>query len=70
MPELANNKQCCGCGACENVCPQSCIEMRRNGEGFLYPTVNVDKCIGCGMCEKSCPVLNTETNPPSIVTAA
>lgn len=70
MPELANNKQCCGCGACENVCPQSCIEMRRNGEGFLYPTVNVDKCIGCGMCEKSCPVLNTETNPPSIVKAA
>lgn len=70
MPELANNKQCCGCGACENVCPQSCIEMRRNGKGFLYPTVNVDKCIGCGMCEKSCPVLNTETNPPSIVKAA
>lgn len=70
MLELANNKQCCGCGACENVCPQSCIEMRRNGEGFLYPTVNVDKCIGCGMCEKSCPVLNTETNPPSIVKAA
>ncbi len=70
MPELANNKQCCGCGACENICPKNCIEMRRNSEGFLYPTVDSDKCIGCGMCEKSCPVLNTETNQPSIVKTA
>lgn len=70
MPELSNNKQCCGCGACENICSKNCIAMRRNSEGFLYPTVNVDKCIGCRMCEKSCPVLNTETNQPSIVKTA
>lgn len=31
--------------------------MRGDGEGFLYPKVDVTRCIGCGLCEKVCPEL-------------
>ena len=44
--------ECCGCTACEQICPRNCIQMRKNEEGFLYPVVNNDKCIKCGLCEK------------------
>lgn len=52
---------CCGCGACAGSCPKACIEMRANGEGFLYPVVDEDRCSHCGLCEKVCPVLNTQS---------
>lgn len=50
--------ECCGCTACEQICPRNCIQMRKNEEGFLYPVVNNDKCIKCGLCEKVCPFGN------------
>lgn len=57
---LDNNKvECCGCGACNQVCPQQCIEMLSDEEGFLYPVVDKDKCIGCNLCEKVCPIANS-----------
>ena len=49
---------CCGCGACEQVCPVGCISMSENREGFLVPIKALDQCIQCGRCEKVCPVLN------------
>ena len=48
---------CCGCSACASVCPNGCIEMRADGEGFLYPYVDSVKCIRCGLCEQVCPIL-------------
>lgn len=53
-----NKEDCCGCGLCSNVCPQECIKMCSDGEGFLYPNIDVDSCINCGLCEKKCPALN------------
>ena len=50
-------KECCGCGACRNVCPKDAIEMKENREGFLVPSVQ-NSCIDCGLCAKTCPVLN------------
>lgn len=47
-------KQCCGCGACANICPTRCISMREDEEGFLYPVTDTRKCVGCGLCEKVC----------------
>ncbi|MCQ2518974.1 MAG: Coenzyme F420 hydrogenase/dehydrogenase, beta subunit C-terminal domain, partial [Lachnospiraceae bacterium] len=47
---------CCGCGACAQVCPQKCFDMQANCEGFLRPNVNDNKCIECGLCEKVCPI--------------
>jgi len=40
------------------VCPQKCIEMLEDKEGFLYPKVKKNNCINCGLCEKICPILH------------
>lgn len=60
--ELYNRKtDCCGCGACANICPKNLIEMHPDSEGFLYPQIkNHDMCIGCGKCEKVCPVQHAD----------
>ena len=62
---------CCGCSACAQRCPQQCIVMKEDEQGFLYPEVEVDKCIGCGLCEKVCPCLRHGESkiPISIATA-
>lgn len=47
--------KCYGCGACVKVCPQHCIDMEPNSEGFLYPCIRDAKCIKCEKCLKVCP---------------
>ena len=49
---------CCGCEACKNICPQNCIEMLEDEEGFIYPQVDKEKCIKCGLCERVCQYKN------------
>ena len=58
MIEIKKKSDCCGCTACANACPKSCIEMIEDSEGFLYPVVNEEKCIKCNACEKVCPIIN------------
>lgn len=55
---LASTRACCGCGSCVQRCPQECISLHEDNEGFLYPTINKDACVDCGLCDKVCPVLN------------
>ena len=50
-----NEYECSGCTACMNVCAHGAIEMKENGEGFVFPAKNNDKCVDCGLCEKVCP---------------
>jgi formate hydrogenlyase subunit 6/NADH:ubiquinone oxidoreductase subunit I len=52
---IINRKECCGCEACENICPQNCIRMTCNLEGFFEPDIDFQKCIDCGQCIKVCP---------------
>lgn len=63
---------CCGCRACEQICPVHCIEIAKDQEGFLIPTItNRDKCIGCGACSRVCPIENPEEgNMPNAIYAS
>lgn len=47
-------KDCCGCTACKQICPQNAIEMQENKKGFMMPVIDQEKCIHCGLCEKVC----------------
>lgn len=58
---LSNIDSCTGCRSCEHVCPVSCIEIKPDSEGFLYPAINTEKCIKCGLCEKKCHMLHKFT---------
>lgn len=56
MIVINDKTMCCGCTACANVCPQNCISMDADFEGFLYPVVDETKCVSCKKCEQVCPV--------------
>lgn len=58
MVDIKDKKDCCGCSACEQVCPKGCIALKADDEGFLYPAVDKFLCINCGLCERVCPVIN------------
>lgn len=55
---LNEKKDCCGCGACQASCPQGCIYMKKDEEGFLYPHIDMSICVNCGICETVCPIIN------------
>ncbi len=55
---LCNDEDCTGCGACVNVCPRDCIELRYNADGFLQPQICRGSCTRCGLCDRVCPVLH------------
>jgi coenzyme F420-reducing hydrogenase beta subunit len=50
-------KNCFGCSACAQICPQQCIRMIPDVEGFEYPSVDESACIKCGLCYEVCPSL-------------
>jgi coenzyme F420-reducing hydrogenase beta subunit len=56
--ETGRKVDCCGCRACEHICPMNCIRMIEDEEGFYYPLKNDDLCTHCGLCEKVCPNVN------------
>lgn len=58
MIEIKDKKDCCGCMACLQVCPQSCITTYEDNEGFIYPQVKRESCINCSLCEHVCPQIN------------
>ena len=64
MIRVDRKEECCGCGACEQICPNGCIQMKSDMEGFLYPNLEKEKCIECGACEKVCPFTVNQTNNP------
>ena len=61
IPELPQ-QNCTGCGACAQRCPKDSITLEANAEGFMYPTVDINKCVHCGICTKICPQLATSIN--------
>lgn len=52
MAHRIDKEICIGCGACESVCPVSCISEGDGGKR----EINEDDCIDCGACASVCPV--------------
>lgn len=46
--------ECCGCTACQAICPKEAIIFEYNNEGFLYPKVDKNLCVQCQQCENVC----------------
>lgn len=49
-------ENCCGCKACESICPTNCICFNEDNETFIYPRRDSSKCIDCHLCEAVCPI--------------
>lgn len=60
MINISEEKQCCGCKACEVICPRECIKMEKGTLGFYYPKIEINDCVDCGLCEKVCPIQNVD----------
>ncbi len=62
MKNLVENKGlCCGCTACQSICPKNAISMKEDAEGFLYPHIEESACIDCGLCASVCPIGKNKT---------
>ncbi len=60
MVEDIKKEKCCGCRACEQICPQKCISMVEDEDGFFYPKIDLAKCIHCNLCQKVCPMIHAQ----------
>ena len=51
---LCDKYSCTQCMACVNICPQGCIEMEEETDGFCTPNIDRTRCVACGACMRSC----------------
>lgn len=70
IQEIINNNQCCGCGACINICPKSALGFAEDKYAFILPEINNKLCIDCGRCFQVCPFTASCENSPIEVYAA
>lgn len=47
-------KNCVGCGACVEYCPENAIPNSLIGFISSLAEINLDKCDGCGKCVEIC----------------
>ncbi len=66
-----NEKDCCNCNGCTQICPKDAIYKVTDKDGFVYPKIDHDKCINCSLCQKVCAYQHIEeTNTPLSIYAA
>lgn len=62
LEKQCKDKDCTGCGACQNICPSHAIEMCVDAIEGYKPLVTKSLCIDCGKCMDVCPVLKEDKN--------
>ena len=50
MINIVDKRQCCGCTACVQKCPKHCIFLYEDGEGFLYPKIDINPLAELSQC--------------------
>lgn len=56
---IADIRDCYGCGVCATVCARHIIELRLNANGFYEPYLTDNsKCTDCGLCLNVCSYAN------------
>lgn len=65
MDKIKNNKDCCGCTACESICAHKAIKMQPDKQGFEYPSLDTTLCNNCGLCTMVCPIVQRSLAMPS-----
>ncbi len=51
---IVSDRECCGCAACCDICPEDAVSMQDTG-GFWRPVTDEAHCTGCGLCRRVCP---------------
>lgn len=51
---VETSENCCGCGACAEVCPAKAISIQPDPCGFMYPNINQQLCLDCKACISVC----------------
>ena len=60
MKWIVRKEECCGCQACQDVCPAGAVHMHLDSEGFWYPVKEEERCTHCMACERVCPMKHPE----------
>ena len=55
MNFVVEYKDCCGCGACHEVCPKNAISMKTDECGYIFAEIDNNLCIDCQKCRSVCP---------------
>lgn len=59
MNNIADIKDCYGCGVCAASCPIKIIDLKLNYDGFYQPVIiSPDQCLNCGLCRLVCSYIN------------
>ena len=53
---------CCGCTACEAVCPVDAIDVKLDVEGFWRAEIDEGACVSCGKCRRVCPFIENSSS--------
>jgi len=62
MVDSKDKNNCCGCRACEHICPKNAIQMNEDIKGFKYPKIDHSLCNKCGLCDTICAFNNNYRN--------